>query len=255
MRVASVAALLIACFSCAHAPQFSPGAAVAGEPVLRVIEFGDHPDPNTGTPKVLQNAAPWPADVPALLAAVQEVTGRRNSVYDMRHGALAPDAAEQLEETNVRVLQMSGDGARVIVRMDSSPTAVEAFVPLRGTAVVGSDSVDEHHAYVAVSLLGDLTNEVFSPREPDVTAPVKISGALPAATPTAIQYRQRGVVVETEIDANGNVVAARAITTRYLSDADRRAVEETIKTWKFRPATRNDAPVAVLTNLTVDYAR
>jgi len=245
MRFAAVAAILIAFFSCAHGVQASQ---------LRVIEFGDHPDPNTGTPKIMQASRPWPSDVPALLAEVQDVTGRPNSVYDMRHAALAADAAEQLEETNVRVLQVSPAGARVIVRMESAPTTVEAFVPQHGTVVIGSDSVDEHHAYVAVSLLGDdLSHEVFSTREPGLTAPVKISGALPAATATAIEHQLRGVVVESEIDTNGDVVAARVLG--HLSTADKRNVEETIRTWKFRPATRNGMPVAVLTNLTVEYAR
>jgi hypothetical protein len=59
-------------------------------PQMRVIEFGDHPDPNTGAPKVVQNEQPWPHDVMALVTAVKDATGRPTTVYDMRHGILAP---------------------------------------------------------------------------------------------------------------------------------------------------------------------
>jgi Gram-negative bacterial TonB protein C-terminal len=255
MRFAPLAPILVAFVACATSTP-RPAAQNAAGPQMRVIEFGDHPDPNTGTPKVVQNAQPWPHDVMALVTAVKDATGRPTTVYDMRHGTLAPGAVQQLEETNVRVIQTSAEGARVLVTMESSPTTVETFIPLHGTAVIGSDSVDEHHAYVAVSLLDAKTDhEIFSPREPGVTAPVKISGALPAATPTAIEHRLRGVVVDAVIDENGNVVAAHAIMGRYPSEADERAIEETIRTWRFRPAMRDGSPVAVVTNVAANFAR
>ena len=224
-----------------------------------MIEFGDHPDPNTGTPRVLEPAQPWPIDVVPLESAVVDATDRLTTIYDMRHGAASLNASLQLEETNVRVLESSPRGARVLIRMESSPTAVEAFVPINGTAVIGSDSVDEHHAYVAVSLLDDDTanrsSEVFSPREPGVKAPIKLSGAAPVATANAIEHHLKGVIVETEIDESGNVVAAHAILGRYRSEADQAAIENTVRTWKFKPGTRNGKSVRVLTNVAAEYGR
>ena len=205
---------------------------------LRVIELRDHPDPNTGTPRVL-DARAWPATVDPLLDAVSQAVERRVSIYDMAHARLAQSATAQTEETNVRVLDTGDSGARVSVTMDSSPTVVEAFVPRGGTAVIGSDSIDEHHAYVAVSIIQDDDADVVVPHEPGVVAPVRISGTNP----------EPNAVVEIEIDEAGNVAAVHVLAPKHLLPAEELAIDTAARTWRFRPATRDGKPVRVVTTV------
>jgi hypothetical protein len=223
---------------------------------LRVIEFGDHPDPNTGAPKVLETAQAWPVDLPALSDAVSAAVGRDVIVNDMHRGAVSSNASEELEETKVRVIGATSDGVKVEVRTDAAPGPVEAVVPMNGTVVIGSEHEDQRHAFVAISLLDPATAsrvpELFTTRDPSVTPPVKRTGAPLQPTQAAIENHLKGVVVQAEIDESGNVLAAHALG-RFPSAADRAAVENTIRTWTFSPATRGGKPVRVVTNVVVPF--
>lgn len=248
MRSALIATLLVACSL--HSVRVP-----AGAQHLRVIEFGDHPDPNTGTPEMmLPGAQPWPSEFGLLTAAVSKAVDRQVSIYDIRHGAASVGATQQTEETTVRILETTADGIRVLVQMESSPTSVEAVVPRNGTVVIGSQSSDERHAFVAVSLT-EATSDIFSTREPGVKPPVKVSGAALQPTAAALEHHLIGVVVETQIDENGNVVEAHALLGRYRSTTDASMIENTIRAWRFRPATLDGKPVPVVTRLVVNYAR
>jgi len=225
---------------------------------LRVIEFGDHPDPNTGMPKVLEAAQAWPVELTPLSAAVSAAVGRDVTVYDMRRGAASSNASQELEETKVRLLSFTPSCARVEIRMDAARDPVETAVPMNGTVVIGSVHEDQRHAFVAVSLfdpvIASRIPEIFTTRDPSVTAPVKRTGAPVQPTQTAIEHHLKGVAMYAEIDESGNVVAAHVLG-RYASAADQAAIDAIIRTWKFQPAMRGGKPVRVVTTILVPFGQ
>jgi TonB family protein len=228
---------------------------------IRVIEFGDHPDPNTGTPHALETAQAWPSEIDPLVDAVFRAVEGKVSVYDIRHCGLAAGATVELLETTVRVIDVATSAARISVRMhaDATPQPVEVTVPMNGTVVIGSEAGDQHHAYVAVSLFDRAMSaripEVFSMYERGITRPVKVSGAELQATAAAREHHLKGVVVQMEIDEQGNVVTAHAHLGRYPSASDQAMIEKTVRTWKFEPAKLNGKPVRVLADITANFPR
>jgi hypothetical protein len=247
----------IVTIACASTKPAQHGPIASGGAQMRVIEFGDHPDPNTGAPKVLETAPAWPVELIPLASAVSTAVGREISVYDIRRGAVSSNATEELAETKVRVLDVKTDGVQVEVRMDASRDPVEAAVPMNGTVVIGSEHEDQRHAFVAVSLFDTATAsripEIFTTLDPSVTAPTKQTGAPLQLTQAAIEHHLKGVFVQAEIDESGNVLAAHALMGRYPSASDQAAIENTFRTWKFHPAMRNGKPVRVVTNVAVPF--
>lgn len=83
------------------------------------------------------------------------------------------------------------------------------------------------------------------------TQAVAVYRALPVFPPAARSANVRGsVVVEVTIDARGDVIAAKAIDGPALL---RTAAEEAARKWKFRPATRNGAPVQTSQNIVFNF--
>jgi len=156
----------------------------------------------------------------------------------------------------VRVLSLTPSGAKVEIRMDAARDPVEAAMPMNGTVVIGSEHEDQHHAFVAVSLFDPATAsripEIFTTRDPSVTAPVKRTGAPLQPTQTAIEHHLKGLAMYAEIDESGNVVAAHALG-RYAAAADQAAIDTIIRTWKFQPAMRGGKPVRVMTTILVPF--
>ncbi len=87
----------------------------------------------------------------------------------------------------------------------------------------------------------------------DVTPPVKVFAPLPPYTEEARQARLQGVVIlEAVIDALGNVD-----DVKVLKGLDKGLSESAVLTaqqWKFKPATREGAPVPVFYNLTIRFS-
>jgi len=139
----------------------------------------------------------------------------------------------------------------------AAPAPIEITVPTNVTLVIGSETHDQRHAFIAVSVFDSAAAsripETFSTREPGVRGPMKISG--PAVQPTSASRRHhlKGVVAEVAIDERGNVLSAHAIPGRYSSPGDERTIEDTIRLWKFAPATRKGQPVRVVTSVVADY--
>ena len=104
-------------------------------------------------------------------------------------------------------------------------------------------------------------SETFSEGEPtgpirvggDVKAPVKCFAPNPRYPLLARSGRiQRVVILEAIIDKNGNVTNVVKILNSFDQVMDRAAVDA-VSRWKFRPATLNGKPVAVIYNLTVNF--
>jgi TonB family protein len=87
----------------------------------------------------------------------------------------------------------------------------------------------------------------------DVLPPKKVFGPQPRYTEDARQGRVQGVVLlETVIDVDGSVVNVKVL--KGLPQGLTESAEETVKTWRFEPATRNGEPVAVYFVLTVRFS-
>ena len=226
---------------------------------LRLVEFADHPDPNTGPPHLISGAQPWPADLAALNAAANQWTDKSGYVYDVRRDSLSPSLVEELEETTARVVSVGNESARISVHMDGTPDPVEVTIPINTTVVLGSERGDDRHAFVALSLLDrdhvSQTGEVYSTSDPSVTPPRILRRSSLPASAAAREHQLRGTVVQLDIDERGHVVSVHAPAGRFLSAEDQKAIEDSVRTWTFAPATRNGNPVRVMTVIPVDYDR
>jgi len=86
----------------------------------------------------------------------------------------------------------------------------------------------------------------------DVQPPVKISAPSPQYTEIARKARIQGVViVEAIIDKAGAVTNVKIL--KGLPMGLDTAAADAVKKWKFKPATLNGKPVAVIYNLTVNF--
>jgi len=229
------------------------GTSQAADVQLLTIELRDHPDPHTGTLRVIDGARAWPLDLGELLDAVSHDWAPA-SVYDIRRAALADGVVEQTEETTVRVLESNRNSARLSVKLDAAAQPIEVTVPINSTVVVGSEAGGQRHAFVALSLLDRTTRmripEVFSTREPGIVPPLQLDHSSIAAPESARENGQKGVLLDVEIDERGTVIRAHVLGHRFLSDTDIAAIEKTVSGWKFKPATANGKAVRVLTTIT-----
>ena len=86
----------------------------------------------------------------------------------------------------------------------------------------------------------------------DVAPPEKIRAPSPQYTEIARKARIQGVViVEAIIDKQGNVTNVKIL--KPLPMGLDQAAADAVKKWKFKPATLNGKPVAVIYNLTVNF--
>jgi len=86
----------------------------------------------------------------------------------------------------------------------------------------------------------------------DVQPPIKISAPSPQYTEIARKARIQGVViVEAIIDKEGNVTNVNIL--KGLPMGLDTAAADAVKKWRFKPATLNGKPVAVIYNLTVNF--
>jgi hypothetical protein len=222
------------------------------------IEFADHPDPNTGSLRVIQANGQWPLEIDPLIDSVSREWAPA-SIGGFRRGPITVGSVEELEETTVRVLDSNPASARLSVKLDAAPDPIEVTVPVNTTVVIGSEANGQRHAFAAVLALDRATRtriaEVFSARDPGVTPPVKVSGAEIVAPASARANAPKGVVIEITVDKSGNVVRAHAIRGRFLSAPDVAAIEAAISAWKFKPGTVNGKAVTVVMSIPVMFGR
>lgn len=86
----------------------------------------------------------------------------------------------------------------------------------------------------------------------DVKPPAKLVAPSPQYTEIARKARIQGVVIiEAIIDKEGNVTNVKILKGLPMGLDD--AAADAVKKWKFKPATLNGKPVAVIYNLTVNF--
>lgn len=97
-----------------------------------------------------------------------------------------------------------------------------------------------------------------TPEGAPIKGPVPISTLPPPYTPLAKKDNVRGAVVAlVDVDANGNVSAVKLAAvslSRNLTDGLDRSVIDTVRTWKFRPATKNGKPLPVKVHVQVNFS-
>lgn len=87
----------------------------------------------------------------------------------------------------------------------------------------------------------------------DVQPPEKIFHPQPNYTEDARMARIQGIVIlQTVIDVNGDVTQVKVLKELPLGLTE--SAIETVKTWKFKPATRGGEPVAVFFHLSVRFS-
>ncbi len=87
----------------------------------------------------------------------------------------------------------------------------------------------------------------------DIRPPVKIHDPQPGYTEEARMARIQGVVLlRTVIDPEGNVTRLEVLKGLTLGLTE--SALETVKQWKFKPATRNGQPVAVYYHLSINFS-
>lgn len=87
-----------------------------------------------------------------------------------------------------------------------------------------------------------------------ITPPILVKRVAPVLPKVARTMHLSGtVIVETVINSSGIVCAARPIRTNRMPMDMVTAAVDAVKQWRFRPATKNRRPVAVVYNISVAY--
>jgi TonB family protein len=173
--------------------------------------------------------------------------GAKQEVLD----ALRATAPKPLSKSELRRLLLDG----------TADKAMATMVEQRGLDFWPSDDdLDELRGVGAGDLLDQALRKARQATPPpgyevgkDVLPPVPTYNPSPHYTDKALRAKFSGVaVLAIVIDAEGNVTEAR-VTKPVGYGLDENAVE-TVKTWKFKPATRNGEPVAVRITVEVTFA-
>jgi TonB family protein len=86
-----------------------------------------------------------------------------------------------------------------------------------------------------------------------VTAPIATYKPEPGYTPQARHDKIEGtVVLWIVVDVQGNVTDAREVSKPLGDGLDEKAIGS-VKTWKFKPATRNGVPVPVRVVIKIEF--
>jgi TonB family protein len=87
----------------------------------------------------------------------------------------------------------------------------------------------------------------------NINPPVSIYKINPGYTPEAHAHKIQGVVeMSVVVDAKGNVGDAKEVSKQLGYGLDELALQ-TVKTWKFKPATREGVPVPVRVNVKMEF--
>jgi hypothetical protein len=95
------------------------------------------------------------------------------------------------------------------------------------------------------------TVRIYSADDEDVVAPQRLSREALRISPTLtalIRVNRQGRVVQVTIDENG-IVQNAVFVSGDSSDAENRLILQEARTWQYRPATRNGAPVTYRANI------
>jgi TonB family protein len=89
---------------------------------------------------------------------------------------------------------------------------------------------------------------------PLYVSPIPIYKPEPDYTPEAFRAKVQGFLeLRITIDNSGNVTDVRELSTPLGKGLDERAIK-TVRTWRFKPATRNGKPVAVRTKVEISFS-
>jgi TonB family protein len=175
--------------------------------------------------------------LPSTAEAMSPRLRRANAVRELKEALVAcPPSVSSIpvfarpDDTHMVVAHLECGEQVGILEKDSGRAGIDKILIAGGTEGFVQDS------YLTFP---------FPPEYKKLAAPVPTYKPEPAYTPQARHHKIEGtVVLWIVVDAQGNVTDAREVSKPLGEGLDEKAIE-TIKTWKFKPATRNGVPVPV----------
>jgi TonB family protein len=226
-------------------------AVMAQTVTMRVAVF-EQAGQEKATPPDHVTSREWPSNLNELWDAI----GTRGiSLRRVDRFALAMKDHRDLDNVHVTLERVGGAKARVSVAVDGGGEPFSLPIPFNSTFVIATPDGAENPQWIAVSVFDDAT----AAKVPDVLrvggevkAPTATSHVNPLYPEAARAKHINGIVIlETLIDANGNVTGAHIL--KPLPEGLDDAAATAVKQWRFQPATLEGQPVASIFNLTVQF--
>ncbi|HVS74921.1 MAG TPA: TonB family protein [Candidatus Acidoferrales bacterium] len=196
------------------------------------------------------DAAPVPAAVSMQLPAAAEKIERSAAKRDSSaavNAASTPAAAEQ--PTKKPVLQKPSLAAPIAVRRAAPSSAEAADINLSDLPAVPGGTNP-----TGITLAGESERRPSKP-ELAIGGDVKLVQILSRVPPVYPPLARKGsisgdVVIRVQVEADGSVSSMKVISGHALL---RQAAMDSLRTWKYQPATLDGKPVAMQTTVTVQF--
>jgi TonB family protein len=226
-------------------------AVMAQTVTMRVAVF-ENAGQEKATPPDHVTSREWPSDLNQLWDAIG---ARGINLLHADKFALAMKDQHDLGNIHVTLERVGGSKARVGVAVDGAGEPFSLPIPFNSTFVIASPDGAENPQWIAVTVFDDAT----AAKVPDVfrvggevKAPTVTSHVEPLYPEAARAKHINGIVIlETLIDASGNVTGAHIL--KPLPEGLDDAAVTAVKQWRFEPATLNGQPVTVIFNLTIQF--
>lgn len=217
----------------------------------------------------------WSADISVQRKQLKEalgldgaalLTGDRATVpYGTRHqfdalrgevvvSVLPSSSGPEVLELDVSIT--TGKGAEAVTATVCASGRVGSTIVLGATTppLPNGWATASNPLFVAITPLKRLSAPAIWPVGGEITPPKELSRAQPRFPPEAKSEGRTGVVVfDVVIDASGAVAAVEI--SRHADPDFELAALEAVRQWRYQPATRNGAPVAVWFSITMRFPR
>jgi TonB family protein len=192
---------------------------------------------------------------------VAEDAGQKAGAFFMLGLSLPDVAAEEAEAAFRKVLEITGGQANiaryrlgeVLKRQGRHQDAWAAFSEYVERQPDGEHSAAARSAMDSLACWLEQSDPVWNVSDnPDIVPPARLFTPSPQYPPAAHEARIEGVVsLEAIIDKNGAVRCTNIL--RGMPMGLSQSAVDTVRTWKFEPATLHGEPVAVLYSLSVHF--
>jgi TonB family protein len=207
-------------------------AAGASESLLQAIREAKRVRPPVNQPP---NAPEFISSSPA---GTSPARGSREARVTCPPAVLSIPVFASPNDMNTIVAHLECGDRVAILERDSGRAGIDKILVAGGTEGFVQDF------YLASSI---------TPLPRDATPPIPTYDPAPAYTPQARHDKiEGGITLWIVIDAQGNVTDVREVSKPLGEGLDEKAIE-TVKTWKFKPASRNGVPVPVRVTVEITF--